>query len=104
MAIKLTPATLRRIVLEEKSKITKSTLDKSQLKDLALEMDEENWHEVTPPAARKFAPGDKNMSGAGAKMKEIHELREQEEVLRGRLRRLQERRLSLRKQIINEIG
>jgi hypothetical protein len=104
MAIKLTPATLRRIVLEEKSKITKSTLDKSKLKDLALEMDEENWHEVTPPAARKFAPGDKNMSGAGAKMKEIHELREQEEVLRGRLRRLQERRLSLRKQIINEIG
>jgi len=104
MAIKLTPATLRRIVLEEKSKITKSTLDKSKLKDLALEMDEENWHEVTPPAARKFAPGDKNMSGAGAKMKEIHELREQEEVLRGRLRRLQERRLSLRKQIINEIS
>jgi hypothetical protein len=108
MAIRLTPETLRRIVLEEKAKISnsapKSALDKSKLKKLELEMDEEAWHEATPPAAKKFAPGDKNMNGAGAKMKEIHELREQEEVLRGRLRRLQERRLALRKQIINEIG
>jgi hypothetical protein len=107
MAIRLTPETLRRIVLEEKARISNAapprTLDKSKLKQLELEMDEEAWHEATPPAARKFAPGDKNMNGAGAKMKEIHELREQEEVLRGRLRRLQERRLALRKQIINEI-
>lgn len=106
MAIKLTPETLRRIVLEEKAKISNSapprTLDKAALKKLELEMDEEAWHEAMPPAAKKFAPGDKSM-GAGAKMKEIHELREQEEILRGRLRRLQERRLALRKQIINEI-
>lgn len=102
MATKLTPETLRRIVLEEKKKI-EASLDKKALKDLHVDASEEMWHETTPPAAKKFAPGDKPM-GAGASMKEMRELREQEEILRNRLRRLQERRLALRKQIINELG
>lgn len=103
MATKLTPETLRRIVLEEKKKIETKTLDKKALNDLHLSADEEAWHEAKPPAAKKLSPGDKPM-GAGATMKEMRELREQEEVLRGRLRRLQERRLALRKKIIAEMG
>jgi cell division protein FtsN len=101
MAIKLTPATLRRIVLEEKKKI-EGSLDKKALKDLHANMEEGDWSDA-PPHAQKHEPGDKPM-GPGAKMKEMRELREQEEALRGRLRRLQERRLALRKQIINELG
>ena len=37
MATKLTPATLRRIILEEKKKV-EASLDKKALKDLAMEM------------------------------------------------------------------
>jgi hypothetical protein len=108
MAIRLTPDRLRRIVLEEKKKIeTKQAkpLDKKALKDLQMEMDEESWHNAKPPAAKSYKPGDKPM-GAGATMKEMHELqdlREQEEILRNRLKRLQERRLAVRKQIISKI-
>lgn len=100
MAIRLTPETLRRLVLEEKAKMSKETTKAK--KDLHLEMDEEAWHEAKPPAAKKFAPGDKPM-GAGATMKEMRELRAQEEALRNRLQKLQERRLALRKKIISEI-
>lgn len=104
MATKLTPETLRRIVLEEKKKIeAKHGHDKKALKDLQMEADEEAWHEAKPPAAKKLAPGDKPM-GAGATMKEMRELRAQEEVLRNRLQKLQERRLALRKKIIAELG
>lgn len=103
MATKLTPETLRRLVLEEKAKMTKEkTLDPKAKKALHLDMDEGDWSDA-PPHAQKYGPGDKPM-GPGAKMKEMRELREQEEILRQRLQKLQERRLALRKQIISAIG
>ena len=107
MAIKLTPDRLRRLVLEEKAKMTakmgkEGKLDKKALKDLQMEMDEESWHDAKPPAAKKYGPGDKPM-GAGATMKEMRELRAQEEILRNRLQKLQERRLALRRKIVNSL-
>lgn len=105
MATRLTPEVLRRIVLEEKKKIeakSEKKMDKKALKALQMEMDEESWHDAKPPAAKKFAPGDKPM-GAGATMKEMRELREQEELLRNRLRKLQERRIALRRKVISEL-
>jgi len=101
MAIKLTPETLRRIVLEEKKKIEKKALDKKALKDLQMEMDEESWHDAKPPAAKPYKPGG-DMKGAGA-MKEMRDLRAQETLLRNRLQQLQERRLALRKKIISAL-
>lgn len=109
MAIRLTPERLRRIVLEEKKKIEmkhEKALDKKALKELEMEMDEKSWHDAKPSHAREYKPGSSDMRGAGATMKEMHELqdlREQEEILRNRLKRLQERRLAVRKQIINKI-
>lgn len=106
MATRLTPEVLRRIVLEEKKKIeakAEKKMDKKALKDLQMEMDEESWHDAKPPAAKKYAPGSKDMKGAGASMKEMRELREQEELLRNRLRKLQERRIALRRKVISEL-
>lgn len=104
MIKRLTPDTLRRIVLEEKKKIeAKHGHDNKALKDLQMEMDEENWHDAKPTAAKHYKPGDKPM-GAGATMKEMRDLRAQEEALRNRLQKLQERRLALRKKIIAELG
>ena len=105
MATRLTPETLRRIVLEEKKKIdskSEKALDKKALKDLQMEMDEEDWHKAKPPAAKHVKPGDKPM-GAGATMKEMRELRAQEELLRNRLQKLQERRMALRRRIVSEL-
>ena len=104
MAIRLTPETLRRLVLEEKAKIEKKhELDSKSKKALHMDMDEDAWHDAKPPAAKKYGPGDKPM-GAGATMKEMRELREQEEILRNRLRKLQGRRQVLRRRVIDSIG
>lgn len=106
MATRLTPETLRRIVLEEKKKIEakgEKALDRKALKELQMEMDEEAWHEAKPPHAKDYKPGSKDMKGAGA-LKEMRDLRAQEELLRNRLQKLQERRLALRKKVIAELG
>lgn len=103
MAKKLTPDMLRRLVLEEKKKIEmKHGHDKKALKDLQMEMDEENWHDAKPPHAKEYKAGSSDMKGAGA-LREMRDIRAQEELLRNRLQRLQERRLALRRQIIKEL-
>lgn len=94
MAIKLTPETLRRLVLEEKAKMEKS-LDPKAKKALAMEMDED-W------------PGTKAMDSVkqtpGKKLQTIKMIKEAETELRNRLRKLQERRIALRRQIMDDIG
>lgn len=90
MATKLTPDMLRKLVLEEKAKMMN---DKKAKKDLALEMDEE-WP-GEPAHTVKQTPG--------KKLETLKMLKEQEAVLRDRLRKIQERRLALRNQIINDL-
>ena len=92
MATKLTPATLRRIVLEEKKKL-ETELDKKALKELQMEMDED--YPGTPPAAVKHTPGEK--------LKTAKMLKEAEARLLRQLRIIQERRLALRKQILRDV-
>lgn len=94
MATKLTPATLRRIVLEEKKKIEKQMMDKKALKDLAMEMDEGDWS-APPPHAVKQTPGEA--------LKSAKHLKEAEARLLRQLRVIQERRLALRKQILRDV-
>lgn len=94
MATKLTPATLRRIVLEEKKKLEKQMLDKKALKDLAMEGDEE-WPGTDAMETVKQTPGEK--------LKTVKMLKEEEARLLRRLRMLQERRLALRKQILRDV-
>lgn len=96
MIKRLTPETLRRLVLEEKSKVEKTTHSKENKKakaDLSLE-GEEDW------------PGTKSMQSVsqtpGGKLKTLKMIKEREEVLRDQLRALQERRLALRRQIIRD--
>jgi hypothetical protein len=106
MATRLTPETLRRIVLEEKKKIeakSEKALDKKALKELQMEMDED-WPGTKAMKSQTHTPGNKDMKGPGATMKEMRDLRAQEELLRNRLQKLQERRLALRKKIIAELG
>lgn len=106
MATRLTPETLRRIVLEEKKKIEakgEKALDKKALKELQMEMDED-WPGTKAMKSQSYKPGSKDMKGAGATMKEMRDLRAQEDALRNRLQKLQERRLALRKKIISELG
>ena len=104
MATKLTPATLRRIILEEKQKIerqmlqekkaqSKASFDKKALKELEMDMDED-WP-GKPPHAKKYTPG--------KKLETMKMLKEEEETLLRRARALQERRLALRKQILRDI-
>lgn len=95
MAIKLTPERLRRLVLEEKAKMTAkmdkegkiTKQDKAAKKEMYTEMDEENWHTAKPVK----------------KLETMKMIKEHEAKLRDQLRRLQERRLALRRQIISEI-
>jgi hypothetical protein len=90
MATKLTPDMLRKLVLEEKAKMMN---DKKAKKDLALEMDEE-WP-GKPAHTVKQTPG--------KKLQTLKMLKEQEADLRNQLRKVQERRLALRRQIVNDI-
>jgi hypothetical protein len=101
MAIKLTPERLRRLVLEEKAKMTakmgkegkKHDLDPKAKKEMYMEMDED--YPGKPPHAKKYT--------AGKKLETMKMMKEHEENLRNQLRRLQERRLALRRQIISDL-
>lgn len=98
MAIKLTPERLRRLVLEEKAKMTakmekKHQLDPKAKKEMYMEMDED--YPGKPPHAKKYT--------AGKKLETMKMMKEHEENLRNQLRRLQERRLALRRQIISDL-
>lgn len=83
MATKLTPATLRRIVLEEKKKL-ETEMDKKALEALHME-GEEDW------------PGTKSMVAKAKHLKEA------EARLLRQLRVIQEQRLALRKQILRDV-
>jgi len=104
MATKLTPETLRRIVLEEKKKIEKKQMmDKKALSDLEMDMDESDWSDAKPVG--KGGPYNKpggDMHAPGT-LKEMRAIREQETALRNRLRKLQERRLAIRRQALRDL-
>jgi hypothetical protein len=93
MATKLTPDMLRKLVLEEKAKMMNDKKTKQAKKDLALEMDEE-WP-GKPAHTVKQTPG--------KKLQTLKMLKEQEVELRDQLRKIQERRLALRRQIVNDL-
>jgi signal recognition particle subunit SEC65 len=95
MATRLTPDTLRRLVLEEKAKVERQ-LDKAALKELALDAEEEgDW---SHPKGQKTVK-----QTAGKKLATLKMLKEHEEKLRKQLRETTERRLALRRQLMNEI-
>ena len=95
MATKLTPGTLRRLVLEEKAK-AEQQLDKKALKMMEMDAEEEgDWSHPSGQRTVKQTPG--------KKLQALKMLKEQEDTLRGRLRAVTERRLALRRQIIEEI-
>jgi|LakMenE01Jun11ns_1017448.scaffolds.fasta_scaffold9848934_3 hypothetical protein len=96
MATKLTPNTLRRLVLEEKAKVEKQ-LDKKALK--MMEMDAEHEGDWSHPSGQRTVK-----QTPGKKLQTLKMLKEQEEALRGRLRAVTERRIALRRQLMEEIG
>lgn len=95
---KLTPELLRRIVLEEKKKVeAKHAKENAKAKkDYHLDETEEQWADVTPPAATQYKPGSKDMEAA--KM-----LKEEEMRLRRRLQAVMERRLALKRRIMESL-
>jgi len=96
---KLTPELLRRIVLEEKKKVeAKHAKENAKAKkDLHLEEEgDTQWADATPPHATEYKPGDKDMKAA--KM-----LKEEEMRLRRRLQAVMERRLALKRRIMESL-
>jgi len=95
---KLTPELLRRIVLEEKKKVEdKHAKENAKArKDLHLDEKESQWADETPPHATEYKPGDKDMHAA--KM-----LKEEEMRLRRRLQAVMERRLALKRRIMESL-
>jgi hypothetical protein len=95
---KLTPELLRRIVLEEKKKVeAKHAKENAKAKkDYHLDETEEQWADATPPASTEYKPGDKDMKAA--KM-----LKEEEMRLRRRLQAVMERRLALKRRIMESL-
>ena len=95
---KLTPELLRRIVLEEKKKVeAKHAKENAKAKkDYHLDETEEQWADATPPASTEYKPGAKDMKAA--KM-----LKEEEMRLRRRLQAVMERRLALKRRIMESL-
>jgi hypothetical protein len=95
---KLTPQMLRRMVLEEKKKVEAAHAKENAKarKDYHLEETEEQWADADVPAAKQYKPGSKDMEAA--KM-----LKEEETRLRARLRAVMERRLALKRRIMESL-
>jgi ribosomal protein S4 len=95
---KLTPQLLRRMVLEEKKKVEAAHAKENAKarKDYHLDETEEQWADADVPAAKKFKAGDKDLFAA-------KELREEEMRLRLRLQAIMERRLALKRRIMESI-
>lgn len=95
---KLTPELLRRIVLEEKKKVeaNHAKVNAKARKDYHLDETEEQWADATAPAATAYKPGDRDMKAA--KMLKEEELR-----LRQRLQAVMERRLALKRRIMESL-
>ena len=101
--VKLTPALLKRMVLEEKKKL-EVKLDKSKLKDLEMDMDEGDWSAAPPHAQKRtHATGNKvKQDGHGAGDVEGYTtLKKLEESLERRLQAVREERTQLRKRILS---
>ena len=95
---KLTPQMLRRMVLEEKKKVEAAHAKENAKarKDYHLEETEEQWADADVPAAKQYKPGSKDMEAA--KM-----LKEEETRLSARLRAVMERRLALKRRIMESL-
>lgn len=95
---KLTPELLRRIVLEEKKKVEAKHAKETAKAKKALHLDEkeEQWADTTAPNAKEFPVGDPDMHAA--KM-----LKEEEMRLRRRLQAVMERRLALKRRIMESL-
>ncbi len=95
---KLTPQMLRRMVLEEKKKVEAAHAKENAKarKDYHLEETEEQWADADVPAAKQYKPGSKDMEAA--KM-----LKEEETRLRRRLQAVMERRLALKRRIMESL-
>jgi len=96
---KLTPQMLRRMVLEEKKKVEAAHAKENAKARKALHLDEEgdtHWADADVPNAKEYKPGSKDMEAA--KM-----LKEEEMRLRRRLQAIMERRLALKRRIMESI-
>ena len=96
---KLTPQMLRRMVLEEKKKVEAKMDAETRKARKALHLEEEgdtHWADATVPHAKEYKPGSKDMEAA--KM-----LKEEEDRLRARLRAVMERRLALKRRIMESL-
>lgn len=95
---KLTPQMLRRMVLEEKKKVEAAHSKEKAKARKAYHLDEteEQWADADVPAAKEYKPGSKDMEAA--KM-----LKEEEDRLRRRLQAVMERRLALKRRIMESL-
>jgi hypothetical protein len=96
---KLTPQMLRRMVLEEKKKVEAAHAKENAKarKDYHLEEEgDTQWADAKVPHAKEYKPGSKDMEAA--KM-----LKEEEDRLRARLRVVMERRLALKRRIMESL-
>ncbi len=95
---KLTPQMLRRMVLEEKKKVEAAHAKENAKarKDYHLDEEEMSWDKAEPTNLQKFNVGDKDMHAA--KM-----LKEEEDRLRRRLQAVMERRLALKRRIMESL-
>lgn len=107
MAVKLTPAMLKRIVLEEKKKLEGEMLkaNRAAAKEMMLDMDEGGWEDpsnLVKHVKRTHASSEKNVKGDGhgPNLEDYKQLKEAEEKLLRNLKIVQERRLALRKKIL----
>ena len=102
--VKLTPNTLKRMVLEEKKKLESSNLDKAKLKELEMDMDEGDWSAAPPHAEKRtHATGNKvKQDGHGAGDVEGYKtLKKLEESLEARLAAVREQKTALRRRILS---
>lgn len=102
--VKLTPALLKKMVLEEKKKLEGSNLDKARLKDLEMDMDEGDWSSAPPHATKRtHATGSKvKQDGHGAGDVEGYKtLKKLEESLERRLETVRLQREQLRRRILS---
>lgn len=102
--VKLTPQTLKRLVLEEKKKLESAKMDKAALKDMAMDMDEGDWSDAPPHAEKRtHATGNKvKQDGHGAGDVEGYKtLKKLEEALETRLQQVREQKAALRRRILS---
>ena len=104
--VKLTPALLKRMVLEEKKKLESKKspmMDKAALKDMHMDMDEGDWSAAPPHAIKRtHATSNKvKQDGHGAgDVDQYKTLKKLEENLIARLEQIRENKKALRAKIV----